>query len=418
MIRIRQIFQGSAIEDIEGEVRSQIAAVQTVRRAKKGQVVAVACGSRGIADYASIVGAAIRALRERNLSCFIIPAMGSHGAATSAGQKKVLERLGITERAMGVPILSSLKTTGIGETEDRIPVNVDSLAFQADYIVPVNRIKSHTDFEGVIESGLMKMMAIGLGKKEGAFIYHRAFFDLGYPHVIISVARKVLASGKILFGLGIVENGYGRTARLRALGPEDIEVEEKRLLREAKRLAPRLPFADVDLLIVDEIGKEISGTGMDTKVIGRILLPLLSEEPESPRVKRIVVCSLTDHSDGNALGVGLADFVSKRLADRIDFRATNMNALAGGCPEQARIPLILGNDRRAIEAAIGSLGEIPLEKLRIVRIKNTMRLAEVEVSEAYRTALRRRKDLQMVLEEGSLRFDPAGNLRPFLRGGG
>ena len=414
MIRVRQIFDGSVVEDIGAEISSQIAKVQAVRRAKKGQVVAVACGSRGIANYASIVEATVRALRERGLNSFLIPAMGSHGAATSAGQKKVLERIGITERTMGVPVLSSLKTMKIGETEDRIPVYLDRLALQADYIVPVNRIKSHTDFGGAIESGLMKMMAIGLGKKRGASAYHQAVFELGYPRVILSVARKVLESRKILFGVAIVENGYGQTAKLRAIGPEDIEAKEKELLREAKRLAPRLPFSDIDLLVVDEIGKEISGTGMDTKVVGRILLPLLSEEPESPRVRRIAACDLTDHSAGNALGVGLADFVTKRLVDKIDFRATNLNALAGGCPEQARIPLTLGNDRQAIEAAVRSLGAISPEKLKIVRIRNTMSMAVVEVSQAYRRALRRRKDLQVVSEEGPLRFDPEGNLRPFL----
>ncbi|MBP1766850.1 MAG: hypothetical protein H6P98_965 [Candidatus Aminicenantes bacterium] len=413
MIRVKQVFDGTAVEDVAAEISSQIAKVRALHKTKKGQVVAVACGSRGIADYPSIVGATVRALRQKGLRPFLVPAMGSHGAATAAGQKKVLERMGLAERTLGVPVLSSLKTVKIGETEDRIPVYVDALALRADCIVPVNRIKSHTDFTGEIESGLMKLMAIGLGKKRGASVYHRAMFELGYSRVITSVARKVLESGKVLFGVAIVENGYGRTAKLRALEAEDIEAEEKTLLKEAKGMAPRLPFDDVDLLIVDEIGKEISGTGMDTKVVGRILLPLLSREPASPRVRRIVACDLTDHTAGNSLGIGLADYVTQRLRDKIDFRATNLNALAGGCPEQARIPLALGNDRQAIEAAARSIGNIPPDKLKIVRIKNTMRLADVFVSEAYRGMLRRRKDLQVVAEEGPLRFDPEGNLRPF-----
>jgi hypothetical protein len=413
MIRVKQVFDGTAVEDVAAEISSQIAKVRALHKAKKGQVVAVACGSRGIADYPSIVGATVRALRQKGLKPFLVPAMGSHGAATAAGQKKVLERMGMAERTLGVPVLSSLKTVKIGETEDRIPVYVDALALRADCIVPVNRIKSHTDFTGEIESGLMKLMAIGLGKKRGASAYHQAAFELGYSRVITSVARKVLESGKVLFGVAIVENGYGRTAKLRALEAEDIEAEEKKLLKEAKGMAPRLPFDDVDILIVDEIGKEISGTGMDTKVVGRILLPLLSREPVSPRVRRIVACDLTGHTAGNALGIGLADYVTQRLRDKIDFRATNLNALAGGCPEQARIPLALGNDRLAIEAAARSIGNIPPEKLKIVRIKNTMRLADVFVSEAYRGMLRRRKDLQVVAEEGPLRFDPEGNLRPF-----
>jgi hypothetical protein len=414
MIRVRQSFDETAVEDVAKETGSQIAGLRAFLGVRKGQSVAVACGSRGIADYASIVGATVRALQEKGLRPFLVPAMGSHGAATAAGQKKVLERMGLAERTMGVPVLSSLKTVKIGETEDGIPVYLDALAFRADSIVPVNRIKAHTDFTGEVESGLMKLMAIGLGKKRGAAVYHQAMFELGYSRVITSAARKVLGSGKVLFGVAIVENGYGRTAMLRALEPGRIEPEEKELLKEAKRMAPRLPFDDVDLLIVDEMGKEISGTGLDTKIVGRIFLPLLSGEPAPPRVKRIVACGLTDHTAGNALGIGLADFTTQRLKDKIDFRSTYLNALAGGCPEQARIPLTLENDRLAIEAAVRSLGAIPPEKLKIVRIKNTMRLADVLVSEAYRGMLRRRKDIRTVAEEGPLRFDPEGNLRPFL----
>lgn len=415
MIRIKQKFKEDVLENIPAEINAQVRNLGLEMKVKPGQTVAVACSSRGIDNYASIVSALVGVLKEWGLEPFIFPAMGSHGAATAEGQKKILEKYGISEVSLDVPVRSSLETVNLGETKEGVPVFLDKLACRADYVVPVNRVKSHTDFESDIESGLMKMMTVGMGKKRGAAIYHQAFFRWGYPQVILSVAREVLKSGKILFGLASIENGYSQTSKIRVLLPQDIEEEEKGLLKEAKRLEPRLPFEDVDILIIDEMGKDISGSGMDTKVIGRIYLPVVSKEPENPRVKRIVVCDLSEKSDGNALGVGLADFVTKRLVDKVDWEATRVNAMTGGSPEHARIPLAFPNDYKAIEAASQSLGFFLPEDLKVIRIQNTKNLGEVEVSRAYHKSLSGRKDLQIIGEYGPLRFDENGNLESFER---
>jgi hypothetical protein len=338
--------------------------------------------------------------------------MGSHGAATAEGQKRVLEAYGITESFIGAPIRSSLDTVQIGETEDHLPVFVDKIASEADYIALINRIKPHTDFEHEFESGLLKMMAIGLGKEKGASIYHRAIMTYGYPRVVLSVARQVLDTGKIICGVGIVENGYAQTARIRVLGADEIITEEKVLLEEARRLAPALPFEDVDVLIIDEMGKDISGTGFDTKVVGRVLMPLITKEPETPRVKRIVVCDLTSKSQGNADGIGIADFVTRNLVDRIDFDALHVNALAGGEPERAKIPMTLKDPRKAIQSAMESVGLIPVNELKLIRIKNTLKLDVIEVSSAYREEIAERTDLETLSDARAMRFDRDGNLPP------
>ncbi|MCF8067962.1 MAG: lactate racemase domain-containing protein [Desulfobacterales bacterium] len=410
MIRVRQQFETPVLEDISQEIFSQIDRLKLSSKIKKKQSVAIGCSSRGIANYAEIVKATVQKLQVLGLKPFLFPAMGSHGSASSEGQKKVLENYGISEKKMGVPIKSSLDVIQIGETGDRIPVYIDKLAMKADHIVLINRIKMHTEFDADIESGLMKMMAIGLGKKIGATRYHQAIMEIGYYHTIRTIAHCVLETGKILFGVGIVENGLSQTAKIGVLPPETLEEDEKELLKVAKKLFARLPFEDVDVLIIDEMGKDISGTGFDSKVVGRIHMPLIAKEPASPRIKRIVVCDLTEKTEGNADGVGLADFVTKRLVDKIDFNALYVNAIAGAEPEHAKIPLTLKNDRDAVKVAIGSIGLIPIEKLKIIHIKNTSRLCEVDVSEAYISEFSDRADLEKISELRPIAFDSDGNL--------
>ena len=375
--------------------------------------MAVACSSRGIANYGIIVQAVISFLKQKKLDPFIIPAMGSHGAATATGQKRVLEHLGIVEEAVGAPIRSSLEIMKIGETEEHIPVYLDKLASEADHIVLINRIKKHTEFEHEFESGLLKMMAIGLGKQEGAATYHEAMLSYGYPRVILTVARQVMKSTNLLFGLGTVENGYGQTARIGVCPKNNVEETEKELFKSAKAYAPRLPFDAADIIVIDQMGKDISGTGFDTKVVGRIGLPLLADEPEGPKIKRIVVCDLTDGSEGNAVGVGIADVITQRLLDKIDLDALNINTITGVCPEMGKIPLTMKNDKEAIEIAIKFVGLIPREKLKIMRIKNTSLLSEMEVSEAYEEELSTRNDLEIIVEKRAMEFDASGNLEPF-----
>jgi hypothetical protein len=413
MIRVRQTFDDTTLDNVSGEIDTQLANMKLTTAVKPGQTVAVACSSRGIYNYAAIVKAVISYLKQLKLEPFIIPAMGSHGAATAAGQKRVLEHLGIIEKDMGAPIRSLLEVVQIGETEDHLTVYLDKLASEADHIVLINRIKKHTEFEHEFESGLLKMMAIGLGKQEGAAAYHEAMMTFGYPRVILTVAQKIMQATNVLFGLGVVENGYGQTAKIGICGSNDILEMEKRLFKIAGRFAPALPFDEADILIIDEMGKDISGTGFDTKVVGRIGLPLVTPEPESPKIKRIVVCDLTEGSEGNAVGVGIVDIITQRLLDKIDMEALNINTITGVCPEMGKIPLTMKNDREAIEIAIKCVGLIPKNQLKVMRIKNTARLSEVDVSQAYQEELAKRSDLEVVMGNRAMGFDTDSNLLPF-----
>jgi hypothetical protein len=416
MIRVRQRFPDPILGNIPGEINAQLVKLNLGKTVEKGPTVAVACSSRGIANYGSIVKAVISFLKQIGLEPFIVPAMGSHGAATAAGQKRVLEHLGINEKEVEAPIRSSLEVVKIGESEDHIPVYLDKLASEADHIVLINRIKKHTEFDHEFESGLLKMMAIGLGKQKGAATYHEAMLTHGYPEVILTVARKVMHRVPILFGVGVVENGYGQTAAIGSIGicpGHKIEDMEKELFKSAKAYAPSLPFDEADIIIIDEMGKDISGTGFDTKVVGRIGLPLVTDEPQSPKIKRIVVCDLTEGSEGNAVGVGIADIITQRLLDKIDMAALNINSVTGVCPEMGKIPLTLKNDREAIEIAIKCVGLIPIEQLKIMRIKNTSVLSEVDVSAAYEEELSNRKDLEIAIPKRAMVFDKEDNLETF-----
>lgn len=413
MLRVRQTFDRTVLVDVAGHIVDRLNALAPRLDVKPGQSVAIACSSRGLSNYPTIVKAVVSALKQKKLQPFIIPAMGSHGAATAEGQKRVLEHLGIYETEIGAPIKSSLEVVKIGETEDRLPVFMDKLASEADHMVLINRIKKHTEFDHEFESGLIKMMAIGLGKQEGAATYHEAMLTYGYPHVLLTVARKVMEHSNLLFGVGSVENGYGQTAKIGICPREKIEEMEKELLKSAKAYAPGLPFDEADIIIIDEMGKDISGTGFDTKVVGRIGLPLVTPDPESPSIKRIVVCDLTEGSEGNAVGVGNADVITRSLLDKIDMDALNINTITGVCPEMGKIPLTMRNDKEAIEIAIKCVGLIPRNKLKIIRIKNTSVLSEVEVSEAYAKELASRSDLEIMGEKRPMAFDADGNLQPF-----
>ena len=413
MIRVRQTFDDSTLANVSDEIHRHLANMKLTSAIKPGQTVAVACSSRGIDNYATIVKAVISYLKQLKLAPFIIPAMGSHGAATATGQKRVLAHLGIVAEDVGAPIRSSLEVVRLGETEDRLPVYLDKLASQADHIVLINRIKKHTEFEHEFESGLLKMMAIGLGKQEGAAAYHEAMLTFGYPRIILTVAHKIMQSANILFGLGVVENGYGQTAQIGICRSDGILDMEKRLFKSAKAFAPKLPFDEADILIIDEMGKDISGTGFDTKVVGRIGLPLVTAEPERPKIKRIVVCDLTEESEGNAVGVGIADIITRRLLDKIDMEALNINTITGVCPEMGKIPLTMKNDREAVKIATKCVGLIPKDKLKVMRIKNTALLSEVDVSQAYEAELAVRRDLKVVVGKRTMGFDADGNLLPF-----
>ena len=412
MFKVRQQFVTLEVDDIEKEIETRIRGMKLHSGVRAGQSVAIACSSRGIADYAIIVGATVKYLKQIGLEPFIIPAMGSHGGGTSAGQKKVLELAGITKQSMGVPVRSSMETVTIGHTNSRIPVFMDQQAAEADWIVPINRIKSHTMFNGEVESGLMKMIAVGLGKKDGPAIYHNFAFEFGLEHVIRTVCRTIMSTRSILFGVGVVENAYGRPAMIGVFGADQLEKKEAEYLRKAKELESRLPLQNIDVLIIDEMGKDISGAGIDCNVVGRIDMPLLTKDPDTPLIKRIVVCDLTTKSEGNAIGVGLSDFITQRLFDKIDRESMNVNALTASDPEHVKIPMVLVNDQQAISAAISTIGMVKPDQIRLMRIKNTKQLDKIVVSEACLNDLRVCPGIVIESEPFEIVFDAEGNLRP------
>lgn len=412
MIRIRQDFKRPKVEDPALAVKEKITSIKSSLIVTPGQTVAIACGSRGLAAYPELVCSIVSSLKAMGLKPFLVPCMGSHGAGSAEGQKRVLEHLGLTPERVGAPIHSSLEVEKIGEIQDKVPVYVDKIALQADHIVLINRIKKHTDFVGPIESGLMKLMVIGLGKMKGAGFWHQAMISMGASNVIQQGARHVLGHCNILFGVGTIENSFGEVADIGVFTPGEIEEGEKTLFEASKKISAGLPFEDVDILHIDEIGKEISGAGFDTRVVGRIRLPG-TPEPESPRVKRIILSDLTKASEGNAIGLGISDIITQRLADKVDQSALDTNTIISLCLEMGKTPLIMSDDRAALELAMKCVGMIPAEKQKTIRIKNTLEVIEVEVSEAYASQISERDDLKIICPARKISFTPDGYYTPF-----
>jgi hypothetical protein len=406
MLNIRQSFPRQRVDDIPRAVADALArAGLPVRR---GDTVAVGAGSRGVANIDVIVKATVRYFQDLGARPFVFPAMGSHGGGTADGQIDVLRHYGITEATMGCPLRATMDVVQVGEALG-LPVWLDRFAAEADWIGLVNRVKPHTDFKGAIESGLFKMMTIGLGKYQGAIQYHRANVDHGYERVITSVGREMLAKARIGFGVAIVENGHDETARIEAFAAADLEDGERRLLKDAREWMARLPFGRIDVLIVEEVGKNISGAGMDSNVIGRPTNPH-EPFPAEPKILWIVALDLTDESYGNATGIGNADFTTRRLVDKIDMKPTLINCITACTPNGAKIPATFDTDREAIETALSCIGLTPPERARVVRIRNTLMLAEISVSEAFLPELARRSDLTRLTDPAPIAFDAAGRL--------
>ncbi len=412
VLRVQQNFDSTHITDIPKTVSEQIGKLGLPGRLKSGQTVAITGGSRGVANIAVIIRAVVDELRKLGVRPFIIPAMGSHGGGTAEGQRSVLEHYGITEASMGAPVRATMETTQVGETPQGIPVFLDNYALEADHVVVVNRIKPHTDFDGDIESGLCKMMAIGLGKHTGAIQYHRANIKHGYYTVITNVSRVVRNNCRILFGLGIVENAYDETSVIEAMLTPEIEDSERRLLAVAKASLARIPFDQGDVLVVDEMGKNISGAGMDTNVIGRNVSQR-ERTPIKPWFTRIFVRDLTAESHGNAVGIGLADLVSRRLVNKIDYTPTYINAITSTNVEAARVPITFDTDRDAIETAFSTCGN-SVEACRMIWIKNTLKLDQFIASEALLDDIGSKPHLKVLERLGELTFDGKGNLPSLL----
>lgn len=411
MYRIRQIFDAPKVEDVEEALSRELESIRVSSQMEEAMRIAITAGSRGVANIERILRHLVRTLKENSALPFLLPTMGSHGGGTAEGQLEILGSLNITEESIGAPIMSSMEVVEIGRSSYGFPVLVDKHAAETDGIIVVNRIKPHTEFEGPIESGLMKMMAIGMGKHKGCFEVHRQTVHYGYRDVIPEIGSIILERLPVLFGVGIVENIYDETALIKAIPASRFLEEEEGLLAEAKRLMARLPFNKLDILLIDEMGKDISGTGMDTNVIGRIMF-IGEEEPEKPNITRIVVLDLTDASHGNAIGIGLADYTTERLVNKIDHSAMATNAITAMTPEKGRIPIALKTDKEAVEAAFTTIGAVDPEEARVVHIKNTLEIAEMDISKVLLKEIMGREDLELVENLGPLPFDSKGNLRP------
>jgi hypothetical protein len=411
VVRVRQKFPRPRVENVEATLQEQLGREEISSTIKPGMSVALTAGSRGVARIDTILRSLVQILRDMGSEPFIVPSMGSHGGATAEGQVEILESLGVTEEFCGAPIRSSMEVVELGKTERGTPVYMDRIASEADGVVLLNRVKAHTDFRSSIESGLMKMASIGLGKHEQALALHGYGVE-GIRDYMVEVGDRVLESGHILFGVATVENAYDEPAILEAIPAARIHEREEELLAEYMDMMPALPVSDIDVLYVDSLGKNYSGTGMDTNVIGRFRI-LGVDEPETPAVKYIVVGDVSEESHGNALGIGLADLTTRRVADRVERKAMNANVITSTFIERAKVPMVLASDEEAIETAVRCNWGVPPEDTRFVRIPNTLHLEYLYVSESMVEEVLANADTEVTGDPEDLRFDPEGNLEGF-----
>ncbi|MBM4093043.1 MAG: DUF2088 domain-containing protein [Planctomycetes bacterium] len=410
IFRVRQVFERCCIEDVSAAVDSELARLALHRRVRPGQSVAITAGSRGIANIPIILRAVVRHVRGIGAEPFIVPAMGSHGGGTAEGQRKVLAAYGITESFCGCPIRAGMETVVVCRAAEGFPVHFDQHAYQADHVLVCGRVKPHTRFVGEIESGLMKMLLIGLGKHAGATVYHRAIQDFSFGQIVRSVAREVLTRCRILAGLAIVENAYDETAKIAAVAPEEFEVREKELLCLARQWMPKLPFDAADVLLIDRIGKDISGTGLDTNVVGRKFLDHAARDDELPKIRFLVVRGLSPASCGNGTGLGLVEFCRSRVLREMDLPATRINCLTGGHLTAAMLPLDYETDREILDTAFAGIGLTEPPAARLLWIQDTLKPADVECSEAFLAAAKGRNDLEILTDPRPLPLGHDGNL--------
>lgn len=406
MVLVKQKFKDNSLNDLNGFLVTQIRKNEAFQRIRPGSRIAVTAGSRGITDLPEILRLITAEISSIGAHPFIIPAMGSHGGATAKGQEVLLEHMGITEKSVGAPVRSSMDVVQIGTSAAGLPVYMDRYAEDADGVVVVNRIKPHVAFRGTYESGLMKMIAIGMGKQKGAEACH----DLGLGVMaknIEEISRVALQSGKILFGVGIIENAFHKTADISVLSAADIEKREPELLKRAWNNLPRLFFSNLDVLIIDEIGKDISGTGFDNNVVGRYHTPYASGGPD---ITRIAALDITERSGGNGNGLGILDFTTQRAYDKFDFEQTYPNSLTSTVPMSVKIPMVLSNDRQAIQAAIKTCNIPKKEDVRLVRIRNTLSLKKIEASLSLLPEIGENQNLRVESSAYDFEFKNDGNL--------
>jgi hypothetical protein len=409
LLTVRQHFPDRRVTDIPGTIARELSSSGFGATLKPGARIAIGVGSRGIFNLATIVRAIVDFWKSRGFRPFLFPAMGSHGAATAEGQAAVLEHFGIHEATMGCPVVSSLEVVSLGKTPDGIEAFMDRSAYQADGVLLAGRVKWHTDFAGKIESGLLKMMAIGLGKFAGAQRYHIDAYRLGLEYVIRTVSRQTLKSGKILGGLAILEDANHNTAQLTAVPVGQMEQREEELLELVKSWMGRIPTA-LNLLIVDEIGKNFSGAGMDTKVVNRGINGEYNPWNTAPHIDRIFVRGLSAHGYGNGVGMGMADVIHDRLLAAVDWNPTHINSITASTPAGIRTPIHFPSDRECLEKIWTTAGVHDKSKLTIGWIANSMELGTLRLSENLRTEIEANPMLEIIGEAEELEFDREGNM--------
>lgn len=409
MRKIQQIFDNKKIDDIPAAVKQALQPIAFDTMVKPGMEIGITVGSRGIQNIQSIIRAVIDEVKARGGKPFLLTAMGSHGGATAEGQRKVLEKYGFTEETMGVPIKATMDVVELGTLENGLKVYFDKIAYESDGIIVVNRVKVHTGFKSDIESGLHKILAVGLGNHKGASLVH-ALGVKGLKDYMVEFAGMILEKAPILCGIGILENAYDETYRLDAAGPKDFKSVDMEMLRTCKEILPKLPVEDVDVLIVEEMGKNISGTGMDTNIVGGILEYDL-DEYTPPNIKRIILLDLTDETNGNALGIGRADLITKKVRDKLDLHATYTNTITATFLERAKIPITIDTEKEAFEVALKTIWNLPGTPPRVVIIRNTLKLDEAYVSEPIWEEIKTRSDIKPAGDWVAMAFDADGCLK-------
>jgi len=406
MLKIEQKFHDDHIKDIDKAVHDEIKKINLPELV--GKNIAITAGSRGIPNFMEICRAIGREMKARGAMPFVVPAMGSHGGGTAEGQIEVLASLGMTEGTLEMPIRATMETVILGYSKEGVEVNCDANAYGADYIIVCGRVKPHTDFRGSIESGLCKMMIVGLGKHRGAVSFHKTGPLTEMSQRLQSSANIFLEKTNVLFAMSIIDNAYHQTKRIEAVMPLDIITRERELLKEAAVAMPKITFQNIDTLIVDQYGKEISGAGMDPNITGRFLFAPEATMQGYPHPKKIAILRLTEMSHGNAAGLGIADFISRKFAQSLDLAATYTNSLSSPLC-MAKIPMVMNNDIDTIYAAASACGKTDIKNVKIIRIHNTLDLDHIFVSENYMPEISDYPNLRIVDGPKPMEFNKEGN---------
>jgi hypothetical protein len=408
LIKIHQKFDNKKLNNIPEFICEEFKRIQLDQKITPGMKIGITVGSRGIDNLQLIIKSIIYEIKKRKGIPFIVTSMGSHGGATAEGQKEILTNYGITEESMGVPIKASMEVVELGRLENGLPIYFDKIAYNADGIIVVNRVKVHTAFKAEIESGLHKMLSVGLGNHEGAKLVHYLGVK-GIQDYMVEFAEVILKKAPILAGFAILENAYDETYKIVGAKIEEFYQVEKELLKECKQILPKLPVKNIDILIIQEMGKNISGTGMDTNVIGGIK-DFKKGEYEPPQIKKILVLDLSPETHGNALGIGMAHMITKRLYEKIDIKETNTNTITTTFLDRARIPMVFDTDKEAMEIGLQTIWNLPGTKPRIIIIKNTLKLDQMYVTETIWEEIKSEKNITSSRDWEEINFDNSGNL--------